>query len=174
MINLFESTQSDAQVAQVALAYSHFETASNSVLLTCSRILKKNQESQAPFQFPHDEALVAHLLSIEEPVCCEVRLPKNLNLPFVLSGIWINALMVNSIQDELGSAMHDLFDEKWTPSPKVAPTPPQNLTSVNWMDLLEHERIPTDVVFKVIQQPNNNEGEGDEKVLGEVCKKHFY
>lgn len=136
------------EVAQVALAYSHFETASNSVLLTCSRILKKNQESQAPFQFPHDEASVAHLLSIEEPVCCE---------------------------DELGSAMHDLFDEKWTPSPKVAPTPPQNLTSVNWMDLLEPtSRIPADVVFKVIQQPNNNEGEGDEKVLGEVRAHKYY
>ena len=56
----------------MALSYSHFETASNSVLLACSRIVKKNQESQAPLQFPHDEALVAHLLSIEEPVCCEV------------------------------------------------------------------------------------------------------
>ena len=61
------------QVAQVALAYNHFETASNSVLLTCSRIVKKNQESRAPLQFPQEDgALVAHLLSIEEPVCCEV------------------------------------------------------------------------------------------------------
>ena len=96
MINLFGSTQDDAQVAQVALAYSHFETASNSVLLTCSRILKKNQESQASFQFSQDEALVAHLLSIEEPVCCEVKLPTStmlwclLRKKTVLFGNWRN------------------------------------------------------------------------------------
>ena len=52
----------------MALAYSHFETASNSVLLNCSRIVKKNQESRVPLQLPlSDEALVAHLLSTEEP-----------------------------------------------------------------------------------------------------------
>jgi len=71
MTNSASDAQGNAQVAQVAFAYSHFETASNSVLLTCSRILKKNRESQDPF---HDEALVAHLLSIEEPICCEVEL----------------------------------------------------------------------------------------------------
>ena len=69
----YSETEDDAlQVARVALAYSHFETASNSVLLTCSRILKKNQESRAPLQFPHnDEALVAHLLSTEEPAAAD-------------------------------------------------------------------------------------------------------
>lgn len=133
------------EVAQVALAYSHFETASNSVLLTCSRIVKKNQESQAPLQFPHDEALVAHLLSIEEPSCCE---------------------------DELGCAMHDLFNEKCTQRLKAA-TPPQNLTSVNWMDLLDPtSRIPADVSFKIIERSNNNEGE--EKVMGEVRAHKYY
>lgn len=133
------------EVAQVALSYSHFETASNSVLLACSRIVKKNQESQAPLQFPHDEALVAHLLSIEEPVCCE---------------------------DELGCAMHDLFNEKCTSRPKVT-TPPQNLLNVNWMDLLDPtSRIPTDVSFKIIERSNNNEGE--EKVMGEVRAHKYY
>ena len=70
---IHSETEDDAlQVARVALAYSHFETASNSVLLICSRILKKNQESQAPLQFPHnDEALVAHLLSTEEPAAAD-------------------------------------------------------------------------------------------------------
>jgi len=89
--------------------------------------------------------------------------------------LWfLSALMVTSIQDELGSAMHDLFDEKCAPRAQVAPTPPQNLTSVNWMDLLEPtSRIPPDVAFKLIKQPNNNEGEGEEKVLGEV-KAHKY
>jgi len=136
------------EVARVALAYSHFETASNSVLLTCSRILKKNQESRAPLQFPHDEALVAHLLSREEPVPGD--------------------------EDELGCALHDLFNEKGPPRLKVA-TPPQNLTSVNWMDLLEPtSRIPADVSFKIIERPNNNEGEGEEKVKGEVRAHKYY
>jgi len=135
------------EVAQVALAYNHFETASNSVLLTCSRIVKKNQESRAPLQFPQEDgALVAHLLSIEEPVCCE---------------------------DELGCAMHDLFEEKCTQRPKVATPPPQNLTSVNWMDLLDPtSRIPADVSFKIIEGSNNNEGE--EKVMGEVRAHKYY
>ena len=77
--------------------------------------------------------------------------------------------MVNLFQDELGCALHDLFNEKCPPRSKVAPTPPQNLTSVNWMDLLEPtSRIPADVSFKIIERPNNNEGEGEEKVMGEV------
>ena len=51
----------------MALAYSHFDSASNSVLLACSRLIKKCQESPA-LHFPHDQPLVAHLLSLEEPV----------------------------------------------------------------------------------------------------------
>ena len=79
--------------------------------------------------------------------------------------------MVNLIQDELGCAMHDLFNEKCTQRPKAA-TPPQNLTSVNWMDLLDPtSRIPADVSFKIIERSNNNEGE--EKVMGEVCNLFF-
>ena len=37
------------------------------------------------------------------------------------------------------------------------------------MDLLEPtSRIPPDVSFKIMERPNNNEGEGEEKVMGEV------
>ena len=76
-------------------------------------------------------------------------------------------MTVNSIQDELGCAMHDLFNEKCTSRSKVT-TSPQNLLNVNWMDLLDPtSRIPTDVSFKIIERSNNNEGE--EKVMGEVC-----
>ena len=87
---------------------------------------------------------------------------------FLIVSPLIIALTVNSIQDELGCAMHDLFEEKCTQRPKVGTPPPQNLTSVNWMDLLDPtSRIPADVSFKIIEGPNNNEGE--EKVMGEVC-----
>ena len=80
--------------------------------------------------------------------------------------MFLNALLINPIQDELGCAMHELFDEKCTPRSKAA-NPPQNLSSVNWMDLLDpSSRIPADVSFKIIERPNNNEGE--EKVMGEV------
>jgi len=137
------------EVARVALAFSHFDTASNSVLLACSRLLKKHQESPA-MHFPHDQALVAHLLSIEEPVAGD--------------------------EDELGCAMHDLFnDPPCPPRSKVATTLPQNLNSVNWMDLLEPmSRIPPDVSFKILERPNNNEGEGEEKVMGEVRAHKYY
>ena len=56
------------QAARVALAYHHFEKASNSVLLNCSRVLKKNQEDFASLQFSQeDQALVGHLMAIEDP-----------------------------------------------------------------------------------------------------------
>ena len=42
------------------------------------------------------------------------------------------------------------------------------------MDLLEPtSRIPADVSFKIIERPNNNEGEGEEKVKGEVHNLYF-
>jgi len=137
------------EVARVALAYSHFDSASNSVLLACSRLLKKYQESPT-LHFPHDQPLVAHLLSLEEPVAGD--------------------------EDELGCAIHDLFnDPPCPPRPKVATTPLQNLNSVNWMDLLEPtSRIPPDVSFKIMERPNNNEGEGEEKVMGEVRAHKYY
>ena len=56
------------QAARVALAFHHFEKASNSVLLNCSRVLKKNQEGFATLQLPQeDQALVGHLMAIEDP-----------------------------------------------------------------------------------------------------------
>jgi len=134
------------EVAKVALVFHHFETASNSVLLTCSRFLKRNRES--PFlHFPQDEALVAHLLSMGEPAA--------------------------GVEDELGCAMHELFNELCPPKSKVPP--PQNLENVNWMDLLEPtSEIPADVCFKIIERLNNNEGEEEEgRVMGEV-RAHKY
>ena len=60
------------QAARVALAYHHFEKASNSVLLNCSRVLKKNQEDIATLQFSQeDQALVGHLMAIEDPLHIE-------------------------------------------------------------------------------------------------------
>ena len=60
------------QDARVALAYHHFEKASNSVLLNCSRVLKKNQEDFATLQLPQeDQALVGHLMAIEDPLHIE-------------------------------------------------------------------------------------------------------
>ena len=60
------------QAARVALAYHHFEKASNSVLLNCSRVLKKNQEGFATLQFSQeDQALVGHLMAIQEPLHTE-------------------------------------------------------------------------------------------------------
>ena len=60
------------QDARVALAYHHFEKASNSVLLNCSRVLKKNQEDIATLQFSQeDQALVGHLMAIEDPLHIE-------------------------------------------------------------------------------------------------------
>ena len=66
--------------------------------------------------------------------------------------------------------MHDLFNDPPCPArSKVATNPPQNLNNINWMDLLEPmSRIPPDVSFKILERPNNNEGEGEEKVMGEV------
>lgn len=76
--------------------------------------------------------------------------------------------MVNKLQDELGCAMHELFNELCPPKSKVPP--PQNLENVNWMDLLEPtSEIPADVCFKIIERLNNNEGEEEEgRVMGEV------
>ena len=60
------------QTARVALAYHYFEKASNSVLLNCSRVLKKNQEDIATLQFSQeDQALVGHLMAIEDPLHIE-------------------------------------------------------------------------------------------------------
>ena len=60
------------QAARVALAYHNFEKASNSVLLNCSRVLKKNQEDIATLQFSQeDQALVGHLMAIEDPLHIE-------------------------------------------------------------------------------------------------------
>ena len=60
------------QAARVALAFHHFEKASNSVLLNCSRVLKKNQEDIATLQFSQeDQALVGHLMAIEDPLHIE-------------------------------------------------------------------------------------------------------
>lgn len=60
------------QAARVALAFHHFEKASNSVLLNCSRVLKKNQEDFATLQLPQeDQALVGHLMAIEDPLHIE-------------------------------------------------------------------------------------------------------
>ena len=60
------------QAARVALAYHYFEKASNSVLLNCSRVLKKNQEDIATLQFSQeDQALVGHLMAIEDPLHIE-------------------------------------------------------------------------------------------------------
>ena len=60
------------QAARVALAYHYFEKASNSVLLNCSRALKKNQEDFATLQLPQeDQALFGHLMAIEDPLHIE-------------------------------------------------------------------------------------------------------
>jgi len=137
------------EAARVALAFHHFEKASNSVLLNCSRVLKKNQEGFATLQLSQeDQALVGHLMAIEDPLHIE--------------------------EDELGSALHELFKVQ-SPSSGRVPTTPPNLSMVNWMDFVEpNSPIPPDVCFRIVERPNNNEGEGEGKVMGEVQAHKYY
>ena len=76
--------------------------------------------------------------------------------------------LIIRLQDELGSAMHKLFKEQ-SPSSGRVPTTPPNLSMVNWMDFVEpNSPIPPDVCFRIVERRNNNEGEGEGKVMGEV------
>jgi hypothetical protein len=143
------------EVARVAEAYHHFEAASASVLLSCSRLLKElfTKEStmtefcQSRLQFPDDRQMVEDLVNrVEEEMDDE---------------------------EDIGDAMKDLFQQEQA-SPTQTRELPTDLYNVNWIELTDPGLgIPPDICFRIVEtsgEKNNNSC----RVAGEVLAHKYF
>jgi len=147
-------------VARVAEAWQHFEAASTSVLLACSRVLRRLLVTEAAAA-KVTEATVAELLQAS-------ALPADRVLLEELLG------MEGGEEDEdLGEAMQDLFNSPDRPAARPPSSPEGTLASVAWVALLgPAPTVPPDVCFRVTEtagEANNNQA----RVAGEVLAHKY-
>ena len=143
------------EVARVAEVYYHFNTVSDSILSSCSKLLKRllatdaelTESCNRELQSDIDRKLVIDLIRMEDDL--ELK---------------------HDVKDSTQELPRNKKSQEKGPDKEA---PPANLTEVNWVELRDpNNGIPPDVCFKIIE-PSRKVLKEETKIAGEVLAHKY-
>ena len=143
------------EVARVAEVYYHFNTVSDSILSSCSKLLKKllatdaelTESCNRELQSDIDRKLVIDLIRMEDDL--ELK---------------------HDVRDSTQELPRNKKPQEKGPDKEA---PPANLREVNWVELRDpNNGIPPDVCFKIIE-PSREVLKEETKIVGEVLAHKY-